>query len=213
MREQLTDITMILDRSGSMGPMRQETINGVNAFIRAQREQPGEAVFTLVQFDDHYQVDYAAKPIKEAPELTERTYEPRGWTALHDAIGKTIGMVGDRLRRTPEAERPARVLVVIQTDGQENFSKEFTAARVREMVEHQKEKYSWVFQFVGANQDAVLTGGQLGITPDFSFSYSSHKAACVKDMYGTLISTANAFRAGGSAAITPADREKQEDVP
>lgn len=105
MKQNYTDITIILDRSGSMGTIQNDTIGGVNRFIEDQRKAPGEASFTLVQFDDQYEPGALAN-IKDAPPLTRETYQPRGWTALHGAIGRTVADIGTRLKGMPESERP-----------------------------------------------------------------------------------------------------------
>ena len=94
-------------------------------------------------------------------------------TALLDAVGRTINSVGERLNKTPEEERPGHVIFAITTDGYENASHEFTKAKVKEMIEHQQDKYSWTFMFLGANIDAVSEGASLGINTDFAKKYTA----------------------------------------
>src|SRR5690349_20776387 len=169
-----TDITIILDRSGSMESVKSDTIGGFNSFLSEQQKIDGEASLSLVQFDDQYEVVYEDKDIRDAAKLTEATFQPRGSTALLDAIGRTVNAVGGRLAALPEAERPDKVLMVIMTDGFENASHEFSAAQVSKMINHQREVYSWEFMFIGANQDAVLSANEIGIPAHAALTYAAN---------------------------------------
>jgi len=167
----LTAITVILDRSGSMEPINKDTCGGLNTFIEEQRKAPGRATMTLVRFNGTYEMDYLDKPIADVKPIA--SLYPMGGTALYDAIGKTIDELGGRLSRLPEAERPGKVVVVIVTDGEENASKSFTAEQVRSRVEHQRHVYNWQFVFLGANQDAITNAKQLGISAANSADFSA----------------------------------------
>jgi hypothetical protein len=169
-----TDITIILDRSGSMESVKQDTIGGFNNFLSEQQKVEGEASLSLVQFDDQYEVVYVDKDILAADRLTENTFQPRGSTALLDAIGHTTIAVGQRLAALAEAERPDKVLLVIMTDGFENASHEFSAAQISEMINHQRNVYSWEFMFIGANQDAVLSAQEIGIPAYSALTYAAN---------------------------------------
>lgn len=169
-----TDITIILDRSGSMESVKADTIGGFNNFLGEQQKVEGEASLSLVQFDDQYEVVYEDKAIRAADRLTEATFQPRGSTALFDAVGRTINSTGQRLALTAEADRPDKVLFVIMTDGFENASREFTAAQISEMINHQRYIYKWEFMFIGANQDAVLSAKEIGIPAAASLTYAAN---------------------------------------
>ena len=132
------DITVVLDRSGSMEAVADDTIGGFNHFVKDQREEAGSACLTLVQFDTEYEFVHRALPIAEVPRLTRQTFRPRGGTALLDALGRSINETGARLAAMPEAERPGRVVFVVLTDGEENSSREFHAAKVGQMIAHQR---------------------------------------------------------------------------
>lgn len=182
-RPNSTSISVLLDRSGSMWPLREETVSAVNDYIASQDDPGQEVTFSLHQFDDRYQTSYEARPAATAPRLAKLPlvptedadrlvpYVPRGWTALHDALGRTIDTLGQRLASMPEQERPSKVLVVVVTDGKENASKVYTTALVRGMVEHQTGKYGWQFVFLGANQDAALAAGEVGISHGNALSF------------------------------------------
>lgn len=172
-----THIAVVLDRSGSMSAVRDDTIGGFNTFVEEQRKAPGTCDLTLVQFDDQYEVNYVAVPIDRVAKLTTDTFQPRGMTALRDGIGRTINEVGRRLSAMAEDQRPGRVVFVIITDGQENASKEFGAAKIKEMIEHQSKAYSWAFMYLGANQDAVATGMSMGISGGTSVTYAAGNVA------------------------------------
>lgn len=160
MRSDLTDITLVVDRSGSMREIESDAQGGVNAFIEKQAAEPGEALLTLVQFDTEYEFVHQGMPIKQVPKYQ---LLPRGMTALFDAVGRAINETGERLAKIDEQDRPGLVVFVIMTDGLENSSREFTNLQVREMIEEQQTKYNWHFTFLGADQDAFAEAGKLGI--------------------------------------------------
>lgn len=174
MRSDLTDITLVVDRSGSMQSIRSDAEGGVNAFIRQQASEPGEAYATLIHFDHEYEFVHRGVPIRDCPEYK---LVPRGSTALLDTLGRAITETGIRLNLMTEAERPGLVILVIMTDGQENASREFTRERVREMIAHQQQHYHWQFTFLGANQDAFAEAGLLGVDPTASVKFSPDKVA------------------------------------
>lgn len=163
MQQDLTDITYILDRSGSMQSLADDAIGGFNSFLASQQKLPGRANFTLVLFDHEYLVPIRAQAIRDVPPLNAQTYVPRGQTALLDAIGRTIDDTGARLAGMPEAERPAKVIIAIFTDGLENASRVYPPDKIAQMIEHQQSVYSWEFLFLAANQDAVASAQKLSI--------------------------------------------------
>jgi hypothetical protein len=171
MNSELTEIGFVLDRSGSMTSMAAEAIGGFNAFLASQQKLPGDAHLTLVLFDHEYLVACDGVPIKGVQPLNSHTYVPRGTTALWDAIGRTVNTIGERLDKTPEPERPAKVIIAILTDGLENASQEFGPKAIHALITHQREKYSWDFVFLGANQDAILVGESLGLAACCSVTF------------------------------------------
>jgi uncharacterized protein YegL len=183
MNKNVTEIIFLLDRSGSMGGLESDTIGGFNAFVKKQSEL-GETLLTTVLFDDEYEVLWNGVDAKIA-KLTDKEYYVRGCTAVLDAVGKTILEVGHRLSRTDEAERPGKVIFVITTDGLENASIEFTYAKVKELIKHQQEKYSWEFIFMGANIDAAKEADSLGIEADNAFKFEASEVG-VEKMYNVI---------------------------
>ena len=163
MNNELTEIAFILDRSGSMQSLTEAAITGFNSFLEDQLDTPGEALLSLVLFDDEYILHANRAPLKEVRKLDTQSYVPRGTTALLDAIGQTIDTIGAKLSSTPEKDRPGSVTIAIYTDGYENASREYSSTRIREMIKHQTEQYDWQFLFLAANEDAIATAAQYGI--------------------------------------------------
>ncbi len=213
MKEDSTDITVVLDRSGSMQIVRDDTIGGFNSFLADQKSQPGEATFTLVQFDNEYEVVHAGKKIADVPELTASTFVPRGSTALLDAIGRAINETGKRLADLPEHDRPARVAFVVVTDGEENASKEFTRERVFEQITHQREKYNWQFIFLGANQDAIKAATDMGMAAASSMTYAHNKMG-TNEAFKSTSRKMSSYRDKQSKSMDfdEEDRKKQRDA-
>ena len=166
MKEGLTEIISIVDRSGSMQSILDDAIGGFNTFLAAQQRQPGQAKLSLILFDNEYQVVHQAVDIQQVEPLNQDTYVPRGSTALLDAVGKTIDAVGERLAAMPENERPSQVIISILTDGHENASQDYSKGKVAEMIKHQTEMYNWAFEFQAANMDAFAAAKELSIAPD-----------------------------------------------
>ena len=180
MNQKLTEIVFILDRSGSMSGLEADTIGGFNGFVKKQAGL-GETFITTILFDNRYEILHNRIDAKKAC-LSNKTYFTRGNTALLDAIGKTINLVGRRLGESPEAQRPGKVIFVITTDGLENASREFSYSAVKEMIKHQSEKYSWEFIFLGANIDVAKEGDKLGIHADYACDYEASPDG-IQEMY------------------------------
>ena len=200
-----TDITIILDRSGSMEDRRSDAIGGFNALVDDQKVQPGVTALSLVQFDTSYEVSFTAKPPVDAPPLTMETYTPAGGTALLDAMAKTIHATGQRLAAMAEADRPQKVIVVVITDGEENSSRQFTYPQVNEMIGHQRDVYKWEFIFVGTNQDAIASASKIGIQPGSALTYGTSGRAARAAMSAVSVSLSER-QAGDSGDFSPATR-------
>lgn len=161
--EDVTYLLFVLDRSGSMNHLRSAVIENFNKLIEDQKKIDAPCFVSLVQFDDKYQEDYLDVALADVQPLTALTYEPRGGTALFDALGRAVTSLGTRIDRLPTSKRPARVIVVVHTDGAENASKEFKAEQVQSIVKANTDEGGWMFIFAGANIDAFAAGGHVGI--------------------------------------------------
>lgn len=172
MNMDLVEVACVVDRSGSMESICSDAIGGFNSFLAGQKAQPDSARFTLVLFDHEYSLIHNGSDIQVVEPLNGKTFVPRGSTALLDAIGRTIDDMGERLNRTPEEERPGKVILAILTDGQENASQDYSVEKVGEMLRHQQEKYQWEVVFLAANQDAILAARELSIPNAINFCAS-----------------------------------------
>jgi hypothetical protein len=213
MKKNHTDITIVLDRSGSMSSVAEDTIGGFNRFLNDQKKAPGTADITLYRFDHEFETAIDAKDVRTAPELTSETFVPRGNTALLDAIGRAVVQTGKRIGDLKPEDRPEKVVFVIITDGHENASTEYTRARIMEMIQHQESKYAWDFVFLGANQDAINTGAGIGIGALKAMTYASNKAG-TDAAFATLASNMTSMRSGGKKdmSYTEEDRKKQKEA-
>ncbi len=171
MKKGLTELVFILDRSGSMAPLTEDTIGGFNAMIAKQKKEEGECLVSTVLFANDSAVIHDRLPLAEVPDLTDRDYCAGGCTALLDAVGTSIRHIETIHRYARPEDVPERTLFVITTDGMENASHHYSFGKVKEMVERQKEKYGWEFLFLGANIDAVETAKSIGISEDRAAQY------------------------------------------
>jgi hypothetical protein len=196
-RSDLTHIYFLLDRSGSMQSIKTDTEGGFAAFIEEQRKAPGECRVTLAQFDNEYDVVYADRPLADVPALD---LQPRGSTALLDAMGRAVTEAGARLAGLPEDQRPGTVIVAIMTDGMENASKEWTHAAIKALVTQQSGQWGWQFMYMGADQDAIEVGAQLGVARDHSVTYGRTKSAAAMSSASGKIAKLRAARVHAPAA-------------
>lgn len=181
MKEEYTDITFILDKSSSMAHVTGDTIGGFNAFLESQQKEEGKATFTLYQFANTIQKITEGVDINDVKKLNNENYIADGWsTSLRDAVGHAIDATGRRLKNMKEEDRPSKVIIVIQTDGEENSSVEYSWEQLKKMIEHQEDKYNWKFIFLGANLDAAKQAVSLGIASANTMRYANNKMGNVK---------------------------------
>lgn len=164
MKDNFVKIVFVIDESGSMGSSRSDVIGGFNEFINDQKkEKAGDVNVSLYTFASTVSTVFNNKNIADVPELTMDNYRPGGSTALNDAVGKAINETGYELAAMPEEERPSVVMMVIMTDGEENNSKEFKSAEIRDMIKHQTDKYNWRFIYLGTDITTTRMADDMGI--------------------------------------------------
>ena len=171
MKNNITELVFILDRSGSMSGLEKDTIGGFNSMIEKQRRQDGECYVSTVLFDNVSEVLHDRVKLSEVKPMTEDDYTVRGCTALIDAIGGAIHHIGNVHKYARPEDVPEHTLFVITTDGMENASRRYSSEQVKTMIKRQKEKYGWEFLFIGANIDAVETAARYGIDEDRAVNY------------------------------------------
>lgn len=204
-------VTFVLDSSGSMSAIREDTIGGFNTFLADQRNEEGTATVSLVDFDSTVDITYRGTAIEGAPELSKSSYTPSGRTALYDAIATAIEDTATFIDGIDPENRPETTIVVILTDGKENAS-ETPRSVIREQIEERQQEYSWEFLFIGANQDAALTAGSMGIDTDKSLdmAHSGDGARAAYDSTSQRISDARST--GTMSNFTDEDRSRQDDA-
>ena len=183
MNNNLTEIVFILDRSGSMAGLEDDTIGGFNAMVEKQKKEPGTALLSAVLFSDTCQVLYDRTELQKVEPMTDRQYRVGGCTALLDAIGGAVHHIANVHKYAREEDRPAKTVFVITTDGMENASRSYSYEAVRRMVKHEQEKYGWEFLFLGANMDAISAARSFGIRED-------RAVRCRRDSIGTALNYA-----------------------
>ena len=200
-----TLIAALLDRSGSMQSIADDMRGGFDSFIAAERAQPGVTLVTLAQFDDRYDVVYQNSPIDVVRSLE---LEPRGRTALLDALGRFVTEVGAGLAALPEDQRPGEVTVLVLTDGLENASEEWTVEKVGTLIGLQESVYQWDFVFLGANMDAIQVGSSLGFAPAKSLTYDTEAVAGAWDAVSNYTARKRSRGAAPAASIAFSDAER-----
>lgn len=203
-----THITFVLDSSGSMSSIREDTIGGFNSFLEDQKNEPGDATVTLFEFNTDVSLLYQDESLDDAPSLDTETYTPGGRTALHDAI---ITAINDT--RSHVAERadvsPDNVVIVVLTDGKENSS-ETPQKTVRNQVEYQQEDAGWEFLFIGANQDAALTASGMGMSVDKALDMA-HSGEGTRSAYSSTSDVVSDIREEGSTDGYKDEHRSQQD--
>ena len=194
MKNNITELVFILDRSGSMSGFESDTIGGFNSILEKQKREEGKCYVSTVLFDSNYELLHDRVDISEMKPMTEEDYRVGGCTALIDAMGRTIRHIAKIHRYARPEDVPEKTLFVITTDGYENASRSYSADEIRRMVEHEKEKYGWEFLFLGADIDAIETAGRLGIDQSRAANYRKDSVgnACMYDSVNEAISMARA---------------------
>jgi hypothetical protein len=213
MKADTTHITIVLDRTGSMEAIRDDTIGGFNAFLNMQKAERGQATLTLVQFDsqDPYEVVHHFKPLAGVPELTRETFVPRAATPVLDAIGRGINDLEKGLADLSEDERPARVVMAIVTDGQENASREFRKDQIKKMIQEKQEKSAWQFVFLSADLEAIDDAMETGIAARATLAHDKDGRG-VGAAWTALSRHVAEYRTGQAddVSFTEEDREQQK---
>jgi hypothetical protein len=202
-----THLLLVVDRSGSMTVIRDDMVGGIDELFSEQAKVEGKCLVDYVQFDTVHETVLEDTPVADA----KAKLDPRGGTALFDAVGRATVALGEKLNALPEHARPGLVQVVVVTDGYENSSREWTGDAVRKLIKEQEEKYSWDYVFLGANMDAVETGSSYGFSGTKSLTYTNdtvYAAAASTSGYVTRSRLATAAGASaGSNAFTDDERE------
>ena len=199
MNNKLTEIVFILDRSGSMAGLEDDTIGGFNAFVEKQKQEEGEALLSAVLFSNDSEVIYDRVDLRKVEPMTERQYCVGGCTALLDAIGGAVHHIKNVHKYAREEDRPGRTVFVITTDGMENASRSYSYTEVQRMVKHEQEKYGWEFLFLGANMDAIAAARSFGIREERAVRYKRDSVGTALNYQVVSEAVASVRRCGGIA--------------
>lgn len=178
MKKDLTEIVFILDESGSMFGLKSDTIGGFNSLIEKQKSEKGEAVVSTVLFSTQSRVIHDRVPLERIGKMTDRDYRPGGCTALLDAVGEAVHHIGNVHKYARSEDVPERTVFIINTDGMENASRNYTVSKVKKMISRQQEKYGWEFVFLGANIDAAETAESIGIRRENAVDCCADSVGC-----------------------------------
>ena len=207
MKNNLTELVFILDRSGSMAGLEADTVGGFNAMIEKQRREEGECFVSTVLFDNDSQVLHDRVRLADIAPLTEKEYSVGGCTALMDALGGAIHHIGNVHKYARPEDVPAHTMFIITTDGMENASQRYSSDRVKKMIKRQKERYGWEFLFIGANIDAVETAARYGIDKERAVNYRADGKG-TRVVYDTVANDVCAMR---TAQTVPEDWSAPSD--
>ena len=217
MNNNYTDITVLLDNSGSMRGRKEDTIGGFNTFVESQKKVAGTCKLSLVKFATDYNAVYTACDVSTAPTLSNENYEANGGsTRLIDSACRAIDETGKRLAAMKEEDRPGKVIFVIITDGIENDSREFKKADMKSRIETQEKQFNWQFIYMGANQDAIAEAQSYGISAGKSLTYafSSEGIGESYNSTGRLVACMRSCASSlemKSVDYSAEDRKKQEE--
>ncbi|MGN1193852.1 MAG: hypothetical protein ACI4SB_00035 [Acutalibacteraceae bacterium] len=195
MKNNITELVFILDRSGSMSGLETDTIGGFNSMIEKQKKQDGKCFVSTVLFDHETEVLHDRLPLEEIGKMSEKEYYTRGSTALVDALGGAIHHIANVHKYARKEDVPENTMFVITTDGMENASRKYSAKQVKKMIEKQKSEYGWEFLFIGANIDAVSTAANYGISEDRAVNYNADSVG-TGIVYETVAKAVSGIRRG-----------------
>lgn len=197
-----TALMLIVDRSGSMSSIRDDMVGGLTTLVEEQKKQPGLLTISMVSFDNQVELQHQMA----TPDAVSIQLEPRGGTALFDAMGFGLNTMQADIDALPDHAKPDTVQVVVVTDGHENASGEYTGKTVKRLVE-EKTKANWDIVFLGANQDAVMKAAELGIMRDRSMTYGANRDG-VSNATESMSRYMSDRRKGSHTAFSPEERRK-----
>ena len=211
MNKNLTELVFVLDKSGSMSGLENDTIGGFNSMLEKQRKEDGEVVISTVLFSDRMQVIHDRAGIDAIKNLTDKDYQVGGCTALLDALGNSIKHINKVQKALPEEERPQKTMFIITTDGQENSSHEYSYEKIKKMVEKKQQKKQWEFLFLGANLDAISAAANIGIKADRAVRFECDSRGTAVN-YAALSRAVSKVRKADAACVGSALCDWSEDI-
>ena len=197
MNQNLTELVFILDMSGSMGHLTDDTVGGFNSVLKEQANKDGEVFVTTYLFNNDSRMLHDRLPIGEVPAMTNADYHAAGCTALIDALGDAIRHIVSIHRYARPEDIPGHTIFVVTTDGMENASHKYSSDQVKKMITHEQEKYGWEFIFLAANIDAVETAERYGIRSEKAVNFRDDPMGTTR-VYESINCAVRAVRLGRS---------------
>lgn len=210
-KKNYTAVVLVVDRSGSMSTIAGSVQEALEEFVSKQVHEPGELTIDTVFFDDN--LEERAHLVNPKNETLDLAVNPRGMTALYDAVGVKIRTFTEAIKSMKKSERPSKVIFVIATDGHENSSREFTQEALAKLIGDQRTEHGWDFTFIGANQDAILTAKTLNISEDSAITFEASNAgvdAVLRGMSGYVAASRSGVKAAYSAEVRAQSMAKDE---
>ena len=207
MKKDLTELVFILDMSGSMAHLTDDTVGGFNSVLKEHNDGKGEVLVTTYLFNNESKMIHDRLPIAEVPPMTCKNYSARGCTALLDALGQAIEHIVGIHRYARDEDIPEHTIFVITTDGMENASHKFSADHIKAKIKHEQEKYGWEFIFLAANIDAVETAEAYGIDRSRAVNYLADGEG-TQEVYASVSCAMRNVRECGSVAADPSWRDR-----
>ena len=207
MKKDLTELVFILDMSGSMAHLTDDTVGGFNSVLKEHNDGKGEVLVTTYLFNNESKMIHDRLPIAEVPPMTCKDYSARGCTALLDALGQAIEHIVGIHCYARDEDIPEHTIFVITTDGMENASHKFSAEHIKAKIKHEQEKYSWEFIFLAANIDAVETAEAYGIDRSRAVNYLADGEG-TQEVYASVSCAMRNVRECGSVAADPSWRDR-----
>ena len=207
MKKDLTELVFILDMSGSMAHLTDDTVGGFNSVLKEHNDGKGEVLVTTFLFNNESKMIHDRLPIAEVPPMTCKDYSARGCTALLDALGQAIEHIVGIHRYAREEDIPEHTIFVITTDGMENASHKFSADHIKAKIKHEQEKYGWEVIFLAANIDAVETAEAYGIDRSRAVNYLADGEG-TQEVYASVSCAMRNVRECGSVAADPSWRDR-----
>lgn len=202
MKQTKTELVLLIDKSGSMASIKKGMEKALNDFITEQKALPGECNVSLIEFDDKYDVAFESRPLAQVGNID---INPRGGTALLDALGKTINTLDERLVNTTDENVPDVVCFVVVTDGEENSSKEYTGETIKKLLDEKTNALGWKFVYFGTNQDAIATATKFGFQAGNTISYATSAAGLAGTSFA-MSSKMSAYRGGSDHSFSAMER-------
>lgn len=207
---------ILLDRSGSMSSIAAEARTGFNEVVQQIKEDAKtyedtqEHLACLVTFNGGVEKVFWLEDIANLEEINEKTYRPGGGTALRDAIGITISDIETDLKSQIEAGSDIKIFMTVITDGQDTASREYNNDAIKTAIEGLKqdeESSPWTLSLVGANIDAVTTGGGFGMRAGMSTNFDAN-AVGTQSAFNTMRATRGTYSKGLAAGYSKLETDQ-----